>query len=230
MRQIVTCLSISHLKTILESPGLDRILSGSSPESVGRALGTWLLGPNQAMRRLKCLITYDSFIEILERHPETIEGYRDTLEVVKTAMKYEFERSVIEGDESCGLIHGDFWSGNENAQFGHRAVDVSRILADLYKHSHFKGAATSIRVMKGFMDGYGSLSDKFAYRIAIHAGVHLICWYYRRDRNQPLLHPLPTVLAVLELGRDLILKAWRRDKSWLQITLLGPLFARKSLV
>ncbi|KAJ8133399.1 hypothetical protein O1611_g217 [Lasiodiplodia mahajangana] len=258
----------TDLKTILESPGLDRILPGSSPESIGHALGSWLsmfhswasapaqttlltqIGPNQAMRQLKCLITYDSFIEILERHPETIEGYNDTLEDVKAAMKYEFERPVIKGDEARGLIHGDFWAGNvllpncswrgsqtsaqdpnklfiidwENTQFGHRAVDVGGILADLYERSHFKDVTVAIRVMRGFMDSYGPLSDEFAYRVAIHAGVHLICWYCRRDRNAPLPYPLPKVLAALELGRDWILKAWAKDKSWLQTTVLGPLF------
>ncbi|KAJ8113037.1 hypothetical protein ONZ43_g5248 [Nemania bipapillata] len=203
------------------------------------------------MRQLKCLITYDSFIEILERHPETIEGYKDTLEDVRATMRYEFERPVTNGDEARGIIHGDFWAGNvllpngpwrerqqpsqkpnqlfiidwENAQFGHRAVDVGGILADFYERNHFKGAAASIPAMRGFMDGYGPVDEEFAYRIAIHAGVHLICWYYRRDRNSPLPYPLPKVLAALIFGRDLILKGWAKDKSWLQTTMLGPLFA-----
>ncbi|KAI1133268.1 kinase-like domain-containing protein [Nemania abortiva] len=262
----------TDLTTILQSSDLDRILPGSSPESVGRALGSWLrlfhswasapaqstllaqVGPNQAMRQLKCLVTYDSFIEILERHPETIEGYKDTLEDVRAAMKQEFERPIFEGDEARGFIHGDFWAGNvllpngpwheskelsqklnklfiidwENAQFGHRAVDVGGMLADLYERNHFKDVAASIFVMNGFMDGYGPFSDEFAYRVAIHAGVHLICWYYRRDRNSPLPYPLPKVLAALTLGRDLILKAWAKDKKWLQTTVLGPLFAGNS--
>jgi hypothetical protein len=117
------------LTTVLESPNLDQTLPGSSPASVGRALGSWLrlfhtwasapaqnsllaqIGPHQAMRQLKCLITYDSFIEILQRYPETMEGYKDTLEKVRATMKYEFERPATEGDEVRGLIHGDFWAG-----------------------------------------------------------------------------------------------------------------------
>ncbi|KAI1156989.1 kinase-like domain-containing protein [Nemania diffusa] len=263
----------TDLTTILESPKLNQTLPGSSPESIGRALGSWLrlfhswapasdrstllaqIGPNQAMRQLKCLITYDSFIEILERHPETIEGYKDTLEDVRATVKYEFERPIVQGDEARGLIHGDFWAGNvllpngpwretqqpaqepnelfiidwENAQFGHRAVDVGGILADLYERNHFKGAAASIPIMKGFMDGYGPISDEFAYRVAIHFGVHLICWYYRRDRNSPLPYPLPKVLSALIFGRDLILKGWAKDRAWLQTTVLGPLFVGESL-
>jgi hypothetical protein len=118
----------------------------------------------------------------------------------------------------------------ENAQFGHRAVDIGGILADFYERNHFGGAAASIPAMEGFIDGYGPLSDELAYRVAIHAGVHLICWYYRRDRNAPLPYPLPKVLAALTLGRDLVLKGWAKDKSSLQTTVLGPLFADKNLV
>jgi hypothetical protein len=117
------------LTTILQSVNVDQILPGSISRSVGYALGSWLrffhkwtsepaqavlrerVGPNKGMRKLKCLITYDSFIEILERHPETIEGHKETLEAVKSAMKYEFERPPTEGDEIRGIIHGDFWSG-----------------------------------------------------------------------------------------------------------------------
>lgn len=125
----------TDLTTILESSSVDHTLPGSSSQSVGRALGSWLrsfhdwasapaqrelvaqVGPNEGMRQLKCIITYDSFIEILERHPEVIEGHKDTLEHVKAAMKYEFERPVTVEDENCGLIHGDFWGGKYASTF-----------------------------------------------------------------------------------------------------------------
>ncbi|UKZ73272.1 hypothetical protein TrVFT333_000915 [Trichoderma virens FT-333] len=256
------------LTTILQSANVDQILPGSSGRSVGYALGSWLrffhnwtsepaqaalrerVGPNKGMRQLKCLITYDSFIEILERHPETIEGHKETLKAVQSAMKYEFERPPTEGEEIRGLIHGDFWAGNvllpdspwhdsqsstqepnklfiidwENAQFGHRAVDIGGILADLYERKHFKNVSTSIPIMQGFVEGYGPLSEELAFGTAIHAGVHLICWYYRRNRNAPLPYPLPIVLAALTLGRDFILKGWAKDKKWFESSVLAPLF------
>lgn len=122
-------LGATDLTTILQSANVDQILPESSRQSVGYALGSWLrffhnwtsessqatlrerAGPNKGMRQLKCLITYDSFIEILERHPETIEGHKETLEAVRSTMKHEFERPPTEGDEIRGLIHGDFWAG-----------------------------------------------------------------------------------------------------------------------
>ena len=117
------------LISLLQSTKADQVLAGSSSQSVGYALGSWLrffhnwtsepaqaelrrrVGPNEGMRRLKCLITYDSFIEILERHPETIEGHKQTLEAVRDAMKYEFKRVPTKGDRIRGIIHGDFWAG-----------------------------------------------------------------------------------------------------------------------
>lgn len=122
-------LGATDLTTILKSANVNQILPESGRLSVGYALGSWLrffhnwasqpaqatlrerVGPNKGMRQLKCLITYDSFIEILERHPETIEGHKETLEAVRNTMKYEFERPPTEGDEIRGLIHGDFWAG-----------------------------------------------------------------------------------------------------------------------
>ncbi|KAM0523079.1 hypothetical protein ACHAPE_001571 [Trichoderma viride] len=252
----------TDLITILRSANVDQILPESSRQSVGYALGSWLrffhkwasepaqatlrerVGPNKGMRQLKCLITYDSFIEILERHPETIEGYKETLEAVRTAMKYEFERPPTEGDEIRGLIHGDFWAGNswqgaqksiqdphklfiidwENAQFGHRAVDIGGMLADLYERKHFRNIDGSIPIIEGFIQGYGPISEELAFSAAIHAGVHLICWYYRRNRNDPLPFPLPKVLAALTLGRDFILRGWAKDKKWFEGSVLAPLF------
>ncbi|KAK8020234.1 hypothetical protein PG990_005372 [Apiospora arundinis] len=256
------------LTTILQSVNIEQNLPGSSPRAVGHALGSWLrmfhqwasmpaqkallekLGPNQGMRQLKSLITYGSFIEILERHPEVIEGHKNTLEDVQAAMKQEFERPPIDGDSTRGLIHGDFWSGNvllpnspwrdaqqsaqepnklfiidwENVQYGHRAVDIGGMLADLYERKHFRGVAASLPVIEGFVEGYGPLDEELAFCAAIHAGVHLICWYYRRDRNAPLPHPLPMVLAALTLGRDLVLAGWRKDREWLRSTFLASLF------
>jgi len=104
-------------------------------------------------------------------------------------------------------------------------VDIGGMLADLYERKHFRGVAASLPAIQGFLEGYGPLDEELAFTIAIHAGVHLICWYYRRDRDAPLPHPLPVVLAALTLGRDLVLAGWRKDTEWLQTTFLGPLFA-----
>jgi len=113
----------------------------------------------------------------------------------------------------------------ELAQFGHRAIDIGGMLADLYERDHFKGSDAVLPAMKGFADGYGRISDEMAFRTAIHAGVHLICWHIRRNPNLPLSAPTEKVLSALTIGRDLVLKGWDKDRWWLENSVLAPLFA-----
>lgn len=112
----------------------------------------------------------------------------------------------------------------ELAQFGHRAIDVGGILADLYERKHFKDSDAAILAFKGFVDGYGEISDEMAFRIAIHAGVHLLCWHIRGKPNHSLSAPGEKVISAMKIGRDLILKGWSKDKTWLENSVLAPLF------
>ena len=125
------CSDTTDLKTILTSSTVKEILPGSSPESVGYDIGSWLrsyhqwtsepgqarlratIGQNTEARKLKRKITYDSFLGILETYPGLVEGHLDALKSIKVAMTAEFELTEppIGDDGSWGLIHGDFWSG-----------------------------------------------------------------------------------------------------------------------
>lgn len=112
----------------------------------------------------------------------------------------------------------------EFAQLGHRSIDVGGMLADLYERKHFRDVDAAIEAMKGFIGGYGRISDDMAFRTCIHAGVHLICWHIRRNPSLPLPAPLDKVISALTIGRDLILKGWEKDKVWLESSMLEPLF------
>lgn len=98
-------------------------------------------------------------------------------------------------------------------------------MADLYERKHFHDVDAVIPAMRGFAEGYGRMSDEMAFRTAIHAGVHLICWHIRRNPNHPLPAPLNKVIAALSLGRDFILKGWEKDRNWFEGSVLAPLFA-----
>lgn len=118
-----------NLKSILVSPTANSILSQSFATSIGHTLGSWLrsfhtwasapaqadlrkeIEKNEPMRKLKYLVTYDSFIQVVEKFPEILEGSRKTLEDVKDMATKEFERTVGEAGEDWGIIHGDFWTG-----------------------------------------------------------------------------------------------------------------------
>jgi len=118
------------LKTILVSPITDGTLSEALSTSIGRALGLWLrslhnwtsapsqadlrakIGENEPMRKLKYLISYETFIKMLEQFPEILAGSRKILEKVKDMAEKEFQKTAedVTGEE-WGVIHGDFWSG-----------------------------------------------------------------------------------------------------------------------
>lgn len=125
------CLDTTDLKTIFISHKIKEILPGTTAASVGHDIGSWLRSfhqwtsePSQAAlretirrnteaRKLKCKITYDSFVEILETYPQLVEGHVEKLNIIRDAMTAEFKLEKPPKGEGCswGLIHGDFWTG-----------------------------------------------------------------------------------------------------------------------
>ncbi|KAI0803573.1 kinase-like domain-containing protein [Xylaria sp. FL0064] len=213
-------------------------------------------GDNEPMRKLKYAITYDAYLRVLETDfPDLLEGHREDLQQVKEAARKEFEKTSKDGhvDKNWGFIHGDFWTGNilvptdllppnsqhpverklfiidwEFTQFGHRAYDVGQMIGDIYERWLFGRADGAISAIEGFIEGYGRLEDEgLAYRIAIHAGVHLIGWYIRRAPNSPLLFPLAQVREAMRTGRDWIEKGWQRDVDFFKSTPLASLFSQE---
>lgn len=114
----------------------------------------------------------------------------------------------------------------EFAQFGHRAYDVGQMIADLYERKHFLDVEGALWGIDAFIDGYGAVSEDMAFRIAIHAGVHLVTWMKRG----PPLHmraawaTLERARAVVELGMNFVLKGWERDRGWFRGSILAGLF------
>ncbi|RDW56810.1 hypothetical protein BP5796_12877 [Coleophoma crateriformis] len=204
------------------------------------------------MRRLKYLLTYDSFLKVLEDYPELLEGHKETLETIRDVMADEFEKPPTEEDKNWGLIHGDFWSGHillpttpwreppqlggtnkvfiidwEFAQFGHRSYDLGQIVGDLYERKVFNNVDTAMSVMEGVVSCYGELSDEMAFRTAIHIGVHLISWHNRRPQKGSWIAPPEAIIAGLTVGRDFIIKGWEKDRRFFEGTALASLFAAK---
>ena len=114
----------------------------------------------------------------------------------------------------------------EFAQFGHRAYDLGQMIGDIYERKHFNDSDSAECAIQGLIDGYGLLTDEMAFRTAIHAGIHLICWYTRRAPNSPLPYPLKQVTGLIELGRDFVVKGWEADRRWFEDSLLSLLFRR----
>lgn len=115
----------------------------------------------------------------------------------------------------------------EFAQFGHRAYDIGQIIGDLYERKHFMGVEGAIWAIDGFIDGYGTLSEDMAFRAAIHAGVQMITWVTRG----PPLHmragwaTREKAADIVNLGMNIVLKGWEKDKGWFKSSVLSGLFS-----
>ncbi|KAI1335270.1 kinase-like domain-containing protein [Xylariaceae sp. FL0016] len=155
--------------------------------------------------------------------------------------------------EDWGVIHGDFWTGNalltntsalspqalhnvyiidwEFTQYGHRAYDLGQMIGDLCERHLLKefsgmasldGDSAALGIMRGFILGYGVLGEDMGFRTAIHAGVHLLCYCIRRDPG--VTTPFDDEMG--KMGTDLIVKGWKREKTWFQRSVFACMFER----
>ncbi|KAF4498518.1 cytoplasmic trna 2-thiolation 2 [Fusarium agapanthi] len=168
-----------------------RAFHGWSQEPKQAALRETFAG-NKEMQGLKNMINYQQLLQVVDRHPEILGDARDVLQGVSDLAAREL------ADESALYpIHGDFWTGNillpdtpmakgthtpirivdwEMVQIGVRPLDLGQAIAELWQLKLYKDIAAGEWLIRAFADGYGAVSDDFAYRTVIHVGVHLICF------------------------------------------------------
>jgi hypothetical protein len=114
----------------------------------------------------------------------------------------------------------------EFTQLGPKAYDLGQILGDLYERLHFTPAsAASVQsLIRGFAAGYGVLDDDEAFRVAIHAGQHLVCWYIRRDPTASFGCSIETVREAVRVGTEFVVRGWKRQRRWFERSELACLF------
>jgi hypothetical protein len=110
----------------------------------------------------------------------------------------------------------------EMCHLGLRQVDLGQMVAELYELSLFKDMEEGNWVIEGFAVGYGDVDDDFAFRTALHAGTHLIAWGTR----VPGWGSEEQVRQVVSVGRDIVLRAWQKDRAWFEASDLACLFRR----
>lgn len=107
------------------------------------------------------------------------------------------------------------------SQLSSIAFDLGQMFAELFELKHFKNIDAGVWLIESFMEGYGEIEEALAFKTAIHAGAHLVCWGSRvqgwGSKEQ--------VEAVVEIGRDWILKGWEKDAGYFKGTALESLFA-----
>ncbi|KAI9706172.1 MAG: hypothetical protein M1820_004933 [Bogoriella megaspora] len=222
---------------------------------MGHALGVWLrtfhswvsepaqidmqktIGKNKSMRQLKYKISYGAFLGVIQKFPEIWERYSKVLEEVRDMAAAEYTESVQDNAENnWQIIHEGpqpaginiFIIDWELAQIGRIEYDLGQMIGDLYERKHFMNAHTALWMIQGFVFGYGVLSDDMAFRIAIHAGVHLICWYIRGNPAAPFTKPPEQIQDAMRIGTEFIVRGWTRDRAWFESSELACLFQERS--
>lgn len=109
----------------------------------------------------------------------------------------------------------------ELSSLGLPETDLGQMIAELYELNHFKAIDAGIWLIEAFMQGYGKISEELAFRVAIHAGAHLL-YFGPRVKGWGSKEQLEELVRV---GRDWIVRGWGRDRAFFEEGVLGCLLA-----
>ena len=106
------------------------------------------------------------------------------------------------------------------SQLSSIAFDLSQMFAELFELKHFRNVDAGVWLIESFMASYGRIDRELAFKTAVHVGAHLVCWCSSVQgwgtREQ--------VEAVVEIGREWIVKGWEKDMDFFRGTALKCLF------
>ncbi|KAJ9152115.1 Phosphotransferase enzyme family protein [Pleurostoma richardsiae] len=221
---------------------------------IGHGLGKWLrrfhdwarqpsqvvlrsaIKLNKEMQSLKHMINYSRLVSAAESRPAVLADAKETF--VQVA---EMAKSEVDDEQNLQVIHGDFWTGNvllpdrplvvgqqipifiidwEMCQLGVPALDLGQVIAELYELKLFKGIQAGLWLIEGFAAGYGQIDDATAFRTAIHVGTHLVCF-----SSVPGWGTHEQVEQVVMAGKEIIVRAWQKDRAWFEGGPLSSLFS-----
>ncbi|KAJ2906760.1 uncharacterized protein MKZ38_010751 [Zalerion maritima] len=196
---------------------------------------------NVGMQKLKHLINYPNSLSSASSHPQIL-GNEEVMSTIKEVVA--MAEKELQDESKLGIIHGDFWTGNalvparsfgargdsvtvdiidwELVQMGVRPLDLGQMIAELYELKLFKAIDAGVWIIEGFSEGYGTMDDEFAFRTSIHVGCHLLNF-----SGVPGWGTQEKVESVVDKGVDILVKAWKKDRSWFEGMELGCLFVKK---
>ncbi|KAK4123989.1 hypothetical protein N657DRAFT_645604 [Parathielavia appendiculata] len=221
---------------------------------LGRNLGAWLRGfhrwaslpeqsafrekmkANAPMQKIKHRANYATLVDTVANFPSILGDAKGIFQKIQEETAAELDRSDLQ------ITHGDFWTGNallpdwplregtetlvfivdwEVCQFSLPPLDLGQMIAELYELSLFKGMDEGKWLIEGFTAGYGDVNAEFAFRTALHVGTHLIAWGTR----VPGWGSETQVQQVVGVAKEIILRAWHKDRAWFEASDLACLFS-----
>lgn len=223
---------------------------------ISKSLGLWLksfhrwtsqpeqsslrsvLRGNKSIQSLRHKANYSNLLADADTYSDILADAKEVFAKVEQMAAEELQRPDLE------VIHGDFWTGNtlladrqpselwaepsifivdwEMAQLNIRPLDLGQMMAELYELFAFKNIQEGLWMMEGFMEGYGHIDDEFSFRVAIQIGGHLIVWGSRA----PGWGTPEQVLEVIGKGKEIIVRAWHKDRTWFEAGELACLFSK----
>lgn len=99
---------------------------------------------------------------------------------------------------------------------------MGQMIAELYELYLFKGIQAGLWMIDGFSAGYQLDNDDSAFRTVIHVGTHLIGF----GSSAAGWGTEEQVRGVVAKGKELVLRAYRKDRAWFLESELASLFSK----
>ncbi|KAI0180901.1 kinase-like domain-containing protein [Hypoxylon sp. FL1284] len=219
---------------------LGRWLRGFHEWAAGRYELRQVVAGNDIMQHIKHTINFDTLLERIKQFPAILSDAEDAFRQV-----IDMDAEEWDVEDELQVIHGDFWTGNillpdapiqegadvpvfvtdwEMAQLGKYWFDLGQMIAELYELKLYKDISAGLWIIEGFVNGYGAVSEGFAFRTAIQVGVHLVGF----GTSVPGWGTPEQVENVARIGKDIIVHALEKNRQWFEKGDLVSLFSTVS--
>ncbi|KAJ4269839.1 hypothetical protein NW762_001508 [Fusarium torreyae] len=207
---------------------LGRWLKGFTEWSAKTSEHRELASTNEFGQEIRHMVNYSWLYSRMKEYPSVLGDVEDVFQQVEHMAAAERKEA-----SKHQIIHGDFWPGNivlpnvpiqestpvemlvidwELTQPGLPSVDFGEMIAEMYALWLYKSITAGLWMMEGFVEGYGKISEDFAFRTAIQTGTHLLC-----VTTDGAKWGTPEQLEkVVGVGRDIIVHAWKKDRAWFE--------------
>lgn len=225
----------------------------AEPEArqIGKSLGSWLrslvrwgashpelraaAAENIEAQTFRHMLEFLWLGERVKEYPAILGCAKETFAEVEKAAAAE-----MRDETTLQVVHGDFWTGNvlmpdapirkgmavpvliidwEMAHLGVPNLDLGEMIAEMYTIWLYKSIPAALWMMEAFVGAYGEVTEEHAFRTAIQVGAHIVCVTSTVGWGPP-----EQVEEAVGIGRDIIVHAWGKNRSWFEKGELACIF------